>query len=183
MTHASRRAGGTWRRRGAALALATLFAFPACKRAPPVEDHAPPPPPSAKPVDRLAPGELIPGDKNAFGIVLPRDVKVDQVFHDVFFTSGPVNASDLANYVRPLVKDGTVNVGATATVFDQVRPVADPSHLLFVRIYAGPMGRGARMEVRDVTPPPLSSAPSPEERWKQLGLSPQGKILDPKHLQ
>jgi hypothetical protein len=148
---------------------------------PKLEEKAPPA--ASAPIDRLAPGELIPGDQKAFGLVLPRDLKVDQALTEVVYASGPVGASDLANYVRPRVNGGTVSVGATATVFDQVTTLEDASRLLFVRIFAGPMGRGARIEIRNVTPPPLPNLPSVEERWKQMGLSPQGKILDPQHLQ
>jgi hypothetical protein len=140
------------------------------------------PPPSARPADRLAPGELIPGDKKAFTILLPRDVKVDQALTNVVFASSQVSASDLANYVRARVRDGTVNVGATATVFDQVKAVDDPIRTLFIRILPGPSGRGARIEVRDVTPPTFPALSSTAERWKQFGLSPDGKFIDPQHL-
>lgn len=143
---------------------------------------AAPPALSAAPVDRLAPGELIPGTTKAFGLLLPRDLHVDQALTDVLFASGPVNAADLANYVRARVSGGEVSVGATATVFDKVKGVGAPNRLLFVRIYAGPMGRGAHIEVRDVTPPPLPDLPNVESRWKEVGLSPNGKLLDPQHL-
>jgi hypothetical protein len=137
---------------------------------------------SSPPVDRLAPGELVPGDKKAFSIVLPKGVTITQALKDVVFASGPVNASDLANYVRARIRDGTVSVGATSTVYDQVKTDADPSLTLSIRIHPGPMGKGAYIEVRDVTPPPLPNLPNDAERWKQFGLSPEGKILDPKHL-
>jgi hypothetical protein len=137
---------------------------------------------SAVPVDRLAPGELVPGDKKALWIVLPKDMKIDQALLDVVFASGPVDATDLANYVRARVRDGTVSIGATATVFDQVRPVEGPDHTLFIRIFSGPGGRGARMEVRNTTPRPIPEGGTPEERWKEFGLTPEGKLLDPHHL-
>jgi hypothetical protein len=137
---------------------------------------------SAPPLDRLAPGELIPGTTKAFGLVLPRDLVVDQALTDVVFASGPVDAADLANYVRARVRDGDVSVGATATVFDKVKAVDVPNRLLFARIFSGPMGRGAHIEIRDVTPPPLPDLPNVESRWKQVGLSPDGRLLDPQHL-
>jgi hypothetical protein len=160
--------------------LLAVLALACQKRA---HDEPPPPVASATPVDRLAPGELIPGDKKAFDILLPRDVKIDQALTEVVYASGPVEATDLANYVRARVREGSVSVGASATVFDQVKAIDDSSRLLFIRIYPGPMGRGARMEMRNVTPPPLPDLPSPAERWKQMGLTPEGKVLDPKHLQ
>jgi hypothetical protein len=176
----------SWRARGkcrATLLLLPVFAVVACHRHEPEPDLALPAA-SAAPVDRLAPGELIPGDKKAFAILLPREVTVDQALTEVVFASGPVGASDLANYVRARVRDGAVSVGASATVFDQVKAIDDPSRLLFIRIFSGPMGRGARMEVRNITPPPPQpNSPSPAERWKQMGLGPDGRVLDPTHLQ
>jgi hypothetical protein len=163
------------------LLLLTVLAALACQKRAQVDPA--PPAASATPVDRLAPGELIPGDQKAFAILLPRDVKIDQALTEVVFASGPVEATDLANYMRARVREGSVSVGASATVLDQVKAVDDPSRLLFVRIFPGPMGRGARMEIRNVTPPPLPDLPSPAERWKQMGLTPEGKVLDPKHLQ
>ena len=158
-----------------------LLAALSCRRGDPDKDRAQSAA-SAPPVDRLAPGELVPGEKRAFAILLPRDLKVDQALPDFVFASGPVGASDLANYVRARVTDGAVTVGATATVFDKVKAVDDPSRLLFIRIVPGPMGNGARMEVRNVTPPPIPNLPNEAERWKQMGLTPEGKILDPTHL-
>jgi hypothetical protein len=181
MSGALRRASCGWRALGTRLAFLLPLVL-ACKKHEPEAGRAPPAA-SAPPVDRLAPGELVTGDKKAFAIALPRDLTIDQALPEVVFASGPVGASDLANYVRARVRDGAVTVGATATVFDQVKPIDDPSRLLYIRIFSGPMGRGARMEVRNVTPPPLPNLPNEAERWKQMGLSPDGRILDPKHLQ
>jgi hypothetical protein len=160
--------------------LVALFVV-GCKRH---TEDAPAPAPSASvtAVDRLLPGELVPGDKKAFWILLPRDVKIDQALLDVVFASGPVSPSDLANYIQARVRDGTVSIGATSTIFDQVKPLDDPAHTLFIRIFPGPGGRGARMEVRNVTQRPIPEGGTEEERWKEFGLRPDGRLLDPKHL-
>jgi hypothetical protein len=168
-----------WGRKFALSLVATLAL--ACRGKGDAVDAAPPAV-SAVPVDTLAPGELIPGTAKAFSILLPRDLHVDQALTDVVFASGPVNATDLANYVRARVRDGDVSVGATATVFDKVKAIDAPDRLLFVRIFAGPMGRGAHIEVRNVTPPPMPDLPNEESRWKQVGLTPDGRLLDPQHL-
>jgi hypothetical protein len=174
-------------RLGVALGVLTgILGLAACHRERPDPAPAPAPAsaaPSAPPVDRLAAGELIAGEAKAFGLVLPRDVKIDHALGDVVFASGPMSASDLANYVRARVRDGQVTIGATATIFDHVMVTIDPSRPIFVRIFSGPMGRGARMEIRDLTPPPQPSGLSPDERWKRLGLTPEGKVLDPTHLE
>jgi hypothetical protein len=173
--------GPAWKSNGGkGVGLVFALLLPACRR------HeaaiAAEPPPSAAPVDHLAAGELVAGDRKAFTLVLPRDVRVDQGLTDVVFASGLVSASDLANYIRHRVRDGTVSVGATATIFDQVKAVDDPGRTLFIRIVAGPNGQGARIEVRDVTPPLEPNLSGTAERWRQFGLDPNGKLLDPQHL-
>ncbi len=178
MTGASRNLG----RRGLGYGLLLSVLLFACHRNDDTATSSTPAPSARPPLDRLAPGELVPGDTKAFSLVLPRDVKIDQAFNSVIFASGPVSASDLSNYVRSRIVGGNVSVGATATVFDQVKPADDPKLSLSIRIFPGPMGRGAHIEVRNVTPPPLPDLPSTAERWKQFGLSPDGRVLDPQHL-
>ena len=44
-------------------------------------------------------------------------------------------------------------------------------------------GAGTKVELFDSTPPPLPDLPDEQARWKAVGLTPDGKILDPKHLE
>jgi hypothetical protein len=152
-------------------------------------DKKDPPPAStestapASPVDHLAPGEVPEGKDKAFALVLPRGVTVEHSFVDVIFARGTVPAELLANYVRTRVQDGKVTVGAGRTVFDQVKVPSDPKRLLHIRIDPAADGIGARIEVRDVTPPPPDNLPDEESRWRSAGLKPNGEQLDPKHTQ
>lgn len=135
------------------------------------------------PVDHLAPGEVAEGKDKAFALVLPRGVIVEHSFVDVVFARGTVPAELLANYVRTRVQDGKVTVGAGRTVFDQVKVPSDPKRLLHIRVDPGEDGIGARIEVRDVTPPPSDNLPDEAARWRAAGLKPNGEQLDPKHTQ
>jgi hypothetical protein len=40
----------------------------------------------------------------------------------------------------------------------------------------------ARVEIQDVTPPPVPQLPDDTARWKRVGLTPSGRVLDPTHL-
>ena len=139
---------------------------------------------SKPPVDHLAPGELLEGDAKAFGLVLPRGVRVDHAFADVVYASGTVAPDALANNVRARVREGKITAGASSTVFDKVRVPAVPDHDLdiVVRPAEGTPVMGAKIEVRDVTP--TKSPPMPDEaaRWNAAGLKPNGQVLDPTHL-
>ena len=146
---------------------------------------APSAPPSAavSPVDHLAAGEVPEGKDRAFALTLPRGVSVEHAFVDVVFARGSLPAEVLANYVRTRVKDGKITVGAGRTVFDQVNVPSDPKRILHIRVDPGEDGIGARIEVRDVTPPPSDNLPDEEARWRAAGLKPNGEQLDPKHVQ
>ena len=171
----------------AALALLLLLSFSsvgACRK----EEVAPPAPPAtvapdgaAPPRDRLAPGELLEGTEKAFGLTLPRRVHVDQTFIDVVYAGGDPQPDAVANYVRARVRMGTVRIGAASTLFERVQIPGSPGREYSIRVAPGERGDGCRMDLRDVTPPVLP--PTEVERWRAVGLTPQGKILDPTHLE
>lgn len=152
------------------------------------KDEAEPAPPAAAavadaatPRDRLAPDELLEGTQKAFGLTLPRQVRVDQAFVDVVYASGEPRADAVANYVRARVRSGTVRVGAASTLFEHVQIPGSPGREYSIRVAQGERGEGCRIDLRDVTPPIMP--PTEAERWRAVGLSPQGKILDPTHLE
>ncbi len=133
--------------------------------------------------DELAPGELPEGTDHAFGLTLPRGTRVEQSFSDSLYARVSSPSEAVANYVRARVKDGTVTAGAIGTVFDGVRAPADPARVLHIRVIRFPTLQGCRLEVRDVTPVPAPNLPDEAARWKSVGLTPDGKLADPKHLQ
>lgn len=168
-----------------ACALLGALALSACKKD--VVDATPPATPSAAasalPVDHLAPGELLEGTDKAFALVLPRGVRVIHGFDDLVVASGTPPADKVTNYVRARVRDGKVTVGARATVFDHVRIPAAPDIELQIRVEPAEGMEGTRLEVRKLTMPKAPDLPNDAERWRAAGLKPDGKPLDPKHLQ
>ena len=134
------------------------------------------------PVDHLAPGELVEGKENAFGLPLPRLTRVRSAISGFVLADGDVSPEAVANYIRARVKEGTVTIGATETHFENVKVPSDPTRELSIRV--GP-GRGQRcvVQVRDVTPPVLPKMNSDAERWKAVGMTPDGKLLDPNNMQ
>jgi hypothetical protein len=135
----------------------------------------------ARPADHLAPGELLEGTEKAFGLTLPRAMHVDQAFVDVVYASGDLKPEAVANYIRGRVRMGTVQIGAASTLFERVQIPGLPGREIAIRVSQGERGEGCRVDFRDVTPPVLP--PTEAERWKAVGLSPEGKILDPTHLE
>ncbi len=132
------------------------------------------------PADHLAPGELLEGTDKAFDIALPRGLKVDGRFTDEVLANGPFGVHPLVSYLQGHVQGGSLSEGATSATFDQVTTPGKPERPLTVRILKA--GDGVHVEIRDVTPVTMPALPDENARWKQVGLTPTGRIVDPTHL-
>ena len=130
--------------------------------------------------DQLAPGELLEGASKAFGIALPRDLHVDGAFTDVVYASGPLGVHPLVEFFRARLDGGSLREGPQAATFEQVRVPGKPEMELLVHITQ--QGLGCRVDLRDTTPHVFPVLPDDSARWRQVGLTPQGKLADPTHL-
>jgi hypothetical protein len=134
------------------------------------------------PREHLADGELLEGTEQAYGLTLPRGLKIDTNLPPQIVASGEPKAADVANYVRRRVAMGSVKVGAASTMFLRVQVPARPGRELTIRVEPRATGTGVQMTIRDVTPPPVDQSLTDEQRWQQVGIAPGGKIADPAHL-
>jgi hypothetical protein len=137
---------------------------------------------SAKPVDRLAPDELAAGNGQVWGFVVPREMQVEHRFGDVAHLIGPVKPDALANYVRDRVVVSHVEIGAARTIFPNARIRAGAADRVY-EFDVIPEPGLTRLIIRDSTPPVASPGLSDAERWKQAGLTPEGRPLDPKQFE
>jgi hypothetical protein len=177
------RAARLW---GAAAAIVGFTGLAACARAEPPTEQGPAPqvvaaPAPVTPVDHLAPGELVEGTEHAFGLTLPRNLHVDDSFADVIYATGDVGIHPLAKYFRTRLEGGSLREDDTSATFDHVRVPGRPERELHVRI-GNAAGGKVRTEIRDSTPPPAPNLPDEAARWRAVGLTPQGKVLDPVHV-
>lgn len=167
-----------------AVSVLLTMALAACRKDEEVATTPPSPPPvrdAAPPPDHLGEGELLEGTEKAFGLTLPRDVKIDARFIDLTYASGTPRPDAVANYIRARVRFGTVHIGAANTLFEKVQLPDAPGREISIRVSAGDNGRGCSIEMRDVTPPkPLEG--SEADKWRAVGMTPDGKLLDPQHL-
>lgn len=127
---------------------------------------------SAKPVDHLAPGELVAGTERAFGLVLPRGFHVRARFTESVLAEGPASAKNLAQYFATQVKDGQARVQPAQALFEDVRANAEPSRLLRIRIEET-AGGTCQVQVNDSTPP-ADPGGTVDERMKRVGRSADG---------
>jgi hypothetical protein len=172
------------RARGALLAVATLAA---CHRSSAPEDMRAPAASAAAvrvaapvPADHLAPGELLEGTDTAFDVTLPRGLHVDGRFVDLVLAGGPFSVPQLVGYFRAHVQSGDLSEGPASATFDHVTAPGHPNRPLSVHILKA--GDGAHVDIRDVTPPKVAPLPDETARWKNVGLTPNGRLVDPTHL-
>lgn len=133
-----------------------------------------------RPLDRLLPGELAEGKEQAFGLLLPREMRLERVFDDSAIARGKVGPEALAEYVKKRVETTTVEFGQGRIVFAHTHPAAAKPGKL-VRIEIAKELDATVLLVSDVTPPPVPAGLSDEERWRKAGVQP-GKPFNPNAL-
>lgn len=170
-------------RRAVTLALLGLALLSGCKRHDDATSAPPSPvaaPTESKPLDHLAPNELAEGTEKAFGLTLPKGVHLDAQFPDQAWAHGDVSYTSLVEYVHTHVRGGSMMKRDDGAFFQKVSLPDDPKRVLSIRVqHRGE--KSASLSLADETPPDLPPA-SPEEEMRQVGLSKDGKILDPKNL-
>ena len=135
---------------------------------------------SATPVDQLAPGELAEGPDRAFGIALPRDIQIKRSFVDAVHARGPFRVHSLVRYFAARLDGGSVHEAMDAATFEHVRAHGKPDQELLVQISS--VFDGADVEIHTIIRPPAPNLPDEAARWRQVGLTPDGRLADPSHL-
>ncbi|MCK6591455.1 MAG: hypothetical protein L6Q76_28205 [Polyangiaceae bacterium] len=165
----------------AALQAALCALSPACK------DRSEPEPPPAPveaprpPVDKLEPGELAEGSEKAFGLPIPRAMRIEARFPDAVFATGTIAPELLLGSVQKRVVSEGVEAGPAKTVLPRATLKNAPTSIVHIEIVS--RAGSTSLVVRDVTRPPAKDGLSEEQRWKELGLTPQGEPLDPTQLE
>lgn len=134
------------------------------------------------PPDRMAPDELFEGPEKALGITLPRGTKVEHAFSTTVFAANRAKLEPLVSYFRTRVRGGTLTKGRSSATFEHVQVPANPGREIRIKLNEI-VGLETRIEIFDSTAPPVPNLPTEEERMRAGGLTKDGKLLDPKHLE
>jgi hypothetical protein len=169
------------------LALAPLaLSSTSCRKPPPPRPTTTAPEASASAPDRLAPGEIAPGRETAYELLLPSGGKVERKFGGTLYCSVPLAPEAFANWVRSESDEAEALIGPSGTIFTKVRVRGAPagSHLRIEISPGAQVGESAIIvdKLPDSAPPQVAPANN-EEAMKKAGLTPDGKWLDPKHLE
>jgi hypothetical protein len=135
----------------------------------------------ALPADHLASDELVEGKEQAFGVILPRGLTVDERHIEVVKATGTMNAHALVKYFQAHLIGGSLREGERSATFEHVRASGTPPDTdLAIHI-----ATFVQKTTVDVSATPIVAAPvlpDEESRWREVGLTPEGKVLDPTHL-
>ncbi len=135
-----------------------------------------------RPVDHLAPDELAAGNAEVWGFAVPREMQVEHRYQEVTHIIGPVRPDALANYVRDRVVVSHVEIGAGRTIFPNARIKGGANDRIY-ELDVIPEPGITRLVIRDTTPLKVEPGLSDAERWRQAGLTPEGRPLDPKQFE
>jgi hypothetical protein len=172
-----------------AAALVAALACGACGKgdSAPTAGNGPGPSPTLAPLasvptDHLGPDELVEGTERAFGLALPRGLLVEESLPYVVHASGPMSIHALTAYLRPRLDGGSLRESATVATFEHVRTpgmTADADLTIHLEVTVGK----TRVDISQMTYPKAPELPDEAARWRQVGLTPQGKLLDPTHTE
>jgi hypothetical protein len=164
------------------LALSALLLCAACHPKPAPAPASSAEVASATPVDRLTPEELNAGSSSIWGFSVPQEMHIEHHYREAAYMIGPVKPDALSNYVRDRVLVSHVEIGAGRTIFPNahIKGGAPDGVYEFDVI---PEPGATRLVIHDLTPPKVQPGLTDEERWRQAGLTPQGRPLDPKKFE
>jgi hypothetical protein len=139
------------------------------------------PPPSLPPADHLGPNELLESADRVFGVALPRGLAVEKRYPDYVYATGPMTVHALVVYFRSRLQGGSLRESDTVATFEHVTTPGLPPYTELT-IHLAVMVGQTSVEMSSTTHPLAPTLPDEAARWRQVGLTPNGKILDPTHL-
>lgn len=131
--------------------------------------------------DRLAEDEALPESETAFGVPVPRGMRLTRHFLDSAYLSGSLSVEQSLDHVRSLVLASSVEMAAGGAVFHRAKIRGDEEDRLF-RIEITPTRRGSQVVIRNITPPPTTPGLSEADQWRQAGRNPDGTLLNPNQV-
>ena len=160
-----------------------LGALSGCTK-PPDPDPKPERPKAALPAvpeDHVDKDSLAPGKEKAYALVLPYNFAITARVDRTTSAVGMAPSKQVITYIKERVRDGKLIEGDPRTVFEGVRIPEEPDRYLQIVVTA----RSATtvVTVTDVTPPPELPPVSQPERYKQVGLAPNGQLLHPRTIE
>lgn len=161
------------------LGVLLMFAA-ACSRSTPDSAPAPRASEGVAP-DRLAPEEPLIGTGHVWGIRVPDGLRVGAEFPRTVHLSGARPLVAVTEALRQQLLTNEIEVTPTRTVIAQAY-VRSVSQKRLLRIEAVSEGVLTHVVITDITPAPVPTGLSEEERWERAGRNPDGTVKKPSQV-
>jgi hypothetical protein len=127
--------------------------------------------------DRLTASESLPSVQKVFGAEVPRGLQLAADFGDRVLLEGPLAMPETIGALNEQFEVGSAEATPERVTLANARPKhGNPSHTYMIEISR--RRQTTRVEIIDVTPPPVSQGLTEEQRWEQAGRRPDGTPLD-----
>jgi hypothetical protein len=149
-------------------------------------DKAPPPPPATETAAQATPDRLPPQQRSsetatAFGLSLPKGMRLTRQFNDSAYFMGRLELSSVVEHLKPHLEAQRMEVKPGYTAFENARLKGDTSEKR-LRVGVSAEGPGTQVFVQNVTPPPTPRGVSEAEMLRRAGRNPDGTPLDQNQL-
>lgn len=144
----------------------------------PVESVEDEPAPSTP--DRLTNDERLPEAETAFGLPIPKGMRLTRHFSEAAYFAGSLDMSTALDHVRKYVEARDVEMTHNHAIFSRARIKGNADGIFRIEVSATP--RGSQVHIKDITPPPLARGLSEPEMWQRAGRKPDGTLIDPNQV-
>lgn len=131
--------------------------------------------------DRLPKQQRPPETATAFGLSLPRGMRLTRQFDDAAYFIGRLELTTVVEHLKPHLDAQRVEVKPGYTAFENARLKGDTSEKR-LRVGVSAEGPGTQVFVQNVTPPPAPRGVSEAEMWRRSGRNPDGTPMDQNQL-
>ncbi|MFO0679545.1 MAG: hypothetical protein U0169_23665 [Polyangiaceae bacterium] len=165
-----------------ALSLVLALGTAACRGKTESAPGAPATVATTKPVDHLGSNELVQGPTKVFELPLPRVARVHRKLGDTVYVNAACTLDEMATYLDAHTEGGKVTRWKEQLDIEHAHVKGAPSRILKISAYPRREGEsGTTLVLFDETPAP-STFTTEADRYKSVGLLPNGKLVDPKQL-
>lgn len=127
--------------------------------------------------DRLLASEELPGQRRVFGIDVPAGLTVSAQFTDHAQLSGRVELNAVLKALQKQLVSGPVEYSPKRAVFTNALVPGDSKKRVY-RIEIVAQRNVTSVQIRDITPLPVTEGLSEAERWDRAGRNPDGTLKD-----
>jgi hypothetical protein len=131
--------------------------------------------------DRLSPEEALPEAEIAFGLAMPRGMRLTRYFDDSAYFTGTLDMASVVEQIRGQLLAREVELLERRAVFPMAYIRGDATRRLF-RVEVTANRQGSQVYVKNITPAPAPRGLSQAEIWRRAGRNPDGTLLDPNQV-